>query len=113
MSNFIELRRRGKKRCRGKDLYPVLVNVNSIMCVQVNPYGGSRLTLYVDGLIERVMYVTSAIDEIFALIEKKRDVSPSISNITFDFTERLKCAICDDLCRHPGESLDQDELDAK
>lgn len=70
MSGFLKLTRRRYKRCRSKDLRPVLVNVNSIMCIQEHPYGGSRLTLCVDGLIERVLYVTSAPDQIFAMIEK-------------------------------------------
>lgn len=90
----------------------MLVNVNSIMCIQEHPYGGSRLTLC-DGLIERVMYVTSAPDEIFALIEKRRDVASLMSTMIFDFTEQAKCVICDDLCRYSRDCRDQDELDEK
>ena len=104
MSGFLKLTRRRYKRCRSKDLRPVLVNVNSIMCIQENPYGGSRLTVYVDGLIERVMYVTSAPDEILALIESRRDVVSCANTKAFE-DGRLTpeevygiCAVCEEDC---------------
>lgn len=108
MSNFIEL-------TNFDDGDVALINIDRIEFVSPHEKGGTVLVTY-DGRGLRGEDRFYHVREPYKFVRQKIfrcNVSSSISSITFDFIEKTKCVICDDLCRHPRECLDQDKLDEK
>lgn len=106
MSNFVEL-------TNFDDGDVALINIDRIEFVSPHEKGGTVLVTY-DGRglrgEDRFYHVREPYKFVRQKIFRCNHFS-SISSLTFDFIEKARCVICDDLCRHPRECLDQDKLD--
>lgn len=108
MNNFIEL-------TNFENDNVALVNLSSIFLIKAGKEGGTELFLS-NSSDDLSLGFCIHVRESYELVHQKifaNQKASSIGKIVFDLEERVKCVICDQICKFPSLCENQDDLDEK